>query len=80
MMEVHSHIGHEFGAWEISLIDPDFEHGHKSWGWFGTNKLPVSCVDSWMTRDISIDDRKALYEAALAAAHSLLPWKAERDS
>jgi hypothetical protein len=78
-MEVHSHVAPEYQGWEISLIDPAFEHGHKSWGWFGADKLPVSTVSSWMTSSIPVETRKALYDAALKAANDLLA-QLKRDS
>jgi len=29
-------------AWEISVVLEDNEHGRKSWGWFGEDKILIS--------------------------------------
>ncbi len=69
---VNVHGKADSGGWEISLLDPEFEHGGVSWGWFGPQKLPVATVSSWMLRDLAAEQIEALFVSGIVAGHHAL--------
>lgn len=59
-------------CWEISLLRPSFEHGAKSWGWFGEDKLPVATVESWSLRGLTQAQIEAVYNGGIEGAKAAL--------
>lgn len=52
LWKVNAKDGRKYGGYEISVVRTSFEHGFKSYGWFGKDKISIACNRDGTVPDI----------------------------